>query len=167
MPVSDVEEGKTILVGRLGRPLGTVCTIEAVVVEVPPKMRTFGDMGRHYGLRIDKIDGTKLQKPIVSRFDVHYYAPLVKLAPNDSELDRLIIRMSRSGEYSTVTQEAISRKPNPSRWRTRKNSEWVMLDRGIPSVSTRQRSTGGLQKTFLRNTVLSSTMHTGFTLLHT
>lgn len=107
LPVSEVEAGETVLMGRLGRPLGTVCMIEAVVVEVSPKMHSFGNMGRHYGLRIDRVDGRALDRPVVSRFVIHLGAPLVKVAPNDLALDQLISRMSRPGQYWTVTEDGF------------------------------------------------------------
>jgi len=113
LPIADFEAGNTVLVGRLGRPLGTVCRVEVVVVEVPPKMKTFGDMGRHYGLRVDKVDGKALDRPVISRFEVNPGGTLVKLAPNDLALDHLISTMSRSGEHWTVTEDGELTKAQP------------------------------------------------------
>jgi len=97
--VADLESGTHQVIGALGKPLGTVVMVEAVVVQVPEIRLTFGSgFGRQYGLRVEKVDGIVLTQPVVLRFGVERSGPLVKLASSDADMDVLVAMLER-GEY--------------------------------------------------------------------
>jgi hypothetical protein len=105
IPVTALESGATSVVGRLGKSLGTVMVIEAVVVEVSEKLATFGSVGHQYGLRVESVGGRVLDDPITFRFIVERSGPLVKLASSELGLNQLIDQLTRDGQFPVLTDD--------------------------------------------------------------
>ncbi len=106
--VTDVENGSAVLIGKLGKPLGTVVTIEATVVVVPPpRVMGSGMPGRFFALKVERIDGLPVKEPLTMNFTVDSVLA-VKLASNEFELTNLLKHLREPGRFSQLIDEGVT-----------------------------------------------------------
>jgi hypothetical protein len=104
--VASIESSPTGIMGQLGIPLGTVAEIEASVVTIPDLPVSGPGVGRSYGLRVEKINRNAVSTPVVLRFEVRGTL-MVRVAPHDVALERLLRRLPLRGEFNAVDSAAL------------------------------------------------------------
>lgn len=90
----ELTSGAAKILGALGKPLGTVMEIEAVVVSERENNTMVA--GTIFVLRVDKVDGAPIARPVNLRFKVEGKT-VIKVAPGESELTKLLTDMQTPG----------------------------------------------------------------------
>lgn len=83
----ELTSGAVKIVGALGKPLGTVMGIEAVVASERENNRLVS--GQIFVLHVEKVDGASIAKPVSLRFKVEGMTA-IKVASGEREFEKLL-----------------------------------------------------------------------------